>query len=79
MKKVFHKKLIRDKIPEKIEAVGDQYEVRVMDEEEFEKELVKKLVEEARELQEAKREDLPDEMADILELLKSWPNILACP
>lgn len=71
MKKVFHQKLIRDKIPQVIEASGGKYEVRVMEKEEFEKELKKKLVEEAKELMETAREDLPNEMADVLELLKS--------
>lgn len=71
MKKVFHKKLIRDKIPQVIEASGDKYEVRVMGEKEFEKELKKKLVEEARELVGVKKKDLLNEMADVLELLKS--------
>ena len=71
MKKVFHKKLIRDKIPQVIEANGDQYEVRVMSKREFEKELKKKLVEEASELLKTPRKDLINEMADVLELLKS--------
>lgn len=71
MKKVFHKKLIRDKIPQVIEASGDKYEVRIMGKREFEKELRKKLVEEAKELIEVKKKDLLNEMADVLELLKS--------
>jgi predicted house-cleaning noncanonical NTP pyrophosphatase (MazG superfamily) len=71
MRKVFHRKLIRDKIPQVIEASGDKYEVRVMGKREFEKELKKKLVEEASELFEVKKKDLLNEMADVLELLKS--------
>lgn len=71
MKKIFHKKLIRDKIPQVIEASGDKYEVRVMEEKEFENELKKKLVEEASELLKTPRKDLLNEMADVLELLKS--------
>lgn len=71
MKKVFHNKLIRDKIPQIIEAAGDRYEVRVMGKREFEKELKKKLVEEASELVKTPRKDLLNEMADVLELLKS--------
>lgn len=74
MKKVFHKKLIRDKIPQIIEAAGDKYEVRVMGKREFEKELKKKLVEEANELIKTPRKDLLNEMADVLELLKSIAN-----
>ena len=71
MKKVFHRKLIRDKISQVIEAAGDKYEVRVMGEKEYEKELKKKLVEEAKELDNAPKEKLLNEMADVLELLKS--------
>ena len=71
MKKVFHKKLIRDRIPQVIEANEGKYELRVMGKREFEKELKKKLVEEASELLEVKRKDLLNEMADVLELLKS--------
>ena len=71
VKKVFHRKLIRDKIPQVIEANGGKYEVRTMGKREFEKELKRKLVEEASELQETKKEDLVNEMADVLELLKS--------
>jgi len=71
MKKIFHKKLIRDRIPQVIETSGDKYEVRIMKKREFEKELKKKLVEEAKELIEVKRKDLLNEMADVLELLKS--------
>ena len=74
MKKIFHKKLIRDKIPQIIEAAGDRYEARVMGKAEFEKELKRKLVEEASELVKTSRKDLLNEMADVLELLKSIAN-----
>lgn len=71
MKKYFHKKLIRDRIPEIIEANKGHYEMRVLDEMEFEKELKKKLVEEAKELQNADDEEIVSELADVLELVKS--------
>lgn len=71
MERYSHNKLIRDKIPEIIKANGDQCEVRVMGEEEFERELRRKLAEEASELMETSREDLVNEMADVLELLKA--------
>ncbi|MFZ5365915.1 MAG: hypothetical protein ACOZBZ_01340 [Patescibacteria group bacterium] len=70
-RKFLHNKLIRDRIPEIIEASGGQYEVGVMEEREFERELKKKLAEEASELLTTPREDLLNEMADVLELLKS--------
>lgn len=31
MVKVFHRKLIRDKIPQVIESAGDKYEAKIMD------------------------------------------------
>lgn len=70
-KKYYHQKLIRDRIPEKIKATGDDYQTRVLGKTEFEKELKKKLVEESKELSKAPREDLPNELADVLELVKS--------
>lgn len=71
MERYCHNKLIRDKIPGIIEANGEQCEIRVMEREEFERELRKKLAEEAAELMETPKEDLVNEMADVLELLKS--------
>lgn len=71
MVEVFHQKLVRDKIPQIIEAAGDKYEIRIMGGKEYEKELKKKLVEEAKELNETSKEKLVNEMADVLELLKS--------
>jgi predicted house-cleaning noncanonical NTP pyrophosphatase (MazG superfamily) len=71
MKRYIHNKLVRDKIPEIIKATGNEGEVRVMGEREFEKELKKKLIEEARELLKTKKENLPKELADVLEVLKS--------
>ena len=43
MKRCYHRKLIRDKIPQIIETNGGQYETRVMKKEEFEKELKKNM------------------------------------
>jgi predicted house-cleaning noncanonical NTP pyrophosphatase (MazG superfamily) len=71
VKKYFHQKLIRDKIPKFIEASGNKYEMKVMKKKEFEKELKRKLVEEASELIRAERANLVNEMAGVLELLKS--------
>ncbi len=70
-KKYYHNKLIRDKIPEFISASGDGFETRIMDEDEFERELRKKLVEEAKEVSEATESELKNELADVLELTKS--------
>jgi len=71
MEKFYHRKLIRDKIPEIIEANNGKYELRVMEEDEFRKELKKKLIEEVKEVIEAEKSELGKELADILELIKS--------
>lgn len=71
MKKFYHRKLIRDKIPEIIEADNGKYELRVMEEDEFRKELKKKLIEEVKEVIEAEKSELGKELADVLELIKS--------
>ncbi len=67
----YHQKLIRDEIPEKIKEAGGDYGVRVLGKAEFEKELKKKLVEESKELAKASKEELLNELADVLELIKS--------
>lgn len=73
--KFYHRKLIRDKIPQAIEASGGEYETRVLGEEEYRKELQKKLIEEAKELTESDKENVLNEMADVLELLKSIASL----
>lgn len=67
----FHKKLVRDKIPQIIKEAGDEYETRVMGKKEFRKRLREKLVEEAQELLNASKKDLKDELADVLQVIKS--------
>lgn len=70
-KKYFHKKLIRDRIPEFIKATNDDSEIRILDNSEFEIELKKKLMEEAKGVTKASKEELLNELADVLELIKS--------
>lgn len=71
MRKFYHRKLIRDKISRLIEANKGKYEVRIMDKNEFRRELKKKLIEEAEEIKGAKKSELTKELADVLELIKS--------
>ena len=78
-KKYYHQKLIRDKIPEKIKAVGDDYKTRILGKTEFEKELKNKLVEESKELAKAPKEELLNELADVLELTKSFASHYKIP
>ena len=61
-----YNKLIRDKIPEIIEASGKSYDIRVADKKEHKELLVKKLQEEVSEYLEA---DNLEELADIMEVL----------
>lgn len=69
MTKIFHKKLIRDKIPEIIEETGSEYQTRILGNEEFEVELKKKLVEESVEVLNSSKEELIKELADVLEII----------
>jgi len=71
MEKFYHEKLIRDKIPQVIEENDGEYETRKLDEEEFEKELRKKLIEEAEEAKDADDEELLKELSDVLQVIKS--------
>jgi len=71
MKKFYHKKLIRDKIPGIIEANNGKYKLRIMKEDEFRKELKKKLIEESQEVVNAEKNGITKELADVLELIKS--------
>jgi len=71
MRKVYYRKLIRDKIPEVIAANGGEFKTKILKKGEFEKELRKKLLEEAKETVKAKPKGLLNELSDILELVKS--------
>jgi len=71
IKKYYHQKLIRDKIPEIIKAHGGEFELRKIDDKEFEIELKKKLIEEAKELTEIPKDRVINELADVLEIIKS--------
>lgn len=71
MKKYYHRKLVRDKILEIIEASGDSYKARILGIGEYRKLLKKKLIEETREFVDAPKKDLLKELADVLQLVKS--------
>lgn len=71
MKKYYHHKLIRDRIPEWIKETGNDYKSRVLENEEFEIELKKKLLEESKELAKTPKDEILNELADVLELVKS--------
>jgi predicted house-cleaning noncanonical NTP pyrophosphatase (MazG superfamily) len=77
LNRVFYNKLIRDKIPEKILGKGSKCETRVLsDDQEFQQELLKKVAEEAGALSRVRgREDLLDEIADLLEVLDALKRL----
>ena len=62
-------KLVRDRIPEIIEASGRSARVRVLDDEEYDAALLDKLVEEVTELRAAAPEGRLEEAADVYEVL----------
>lgn len=67
--RIFHNKLIRDLIPQVVEASGNFPVVRQLDSSEFLQELRRKLLEETREYMES--DNSPEEIADILEVLQA--------
>jgi predicted house-cleaning noncanonical NTP pyrophosphatase (MazG superfamily) len=77
--RIYYNKLVWDKVPELIKEKGKECEVRVLDKEEFELELLKKVEEEASALPEStSRQELIDELADVVtcvEYVKSVKNI----
>ena len=65
-------KLVRDNIPTIIEKKGDTPVIRVLDENEYRRELMWKLQEECNEVMNAtSREQLIEELGDVLEVLKA--------
>ncbi len=71
MKRIYYHKLIRDRIPEKIERNGGDYQVRKLKQKEFERELLKKVGEEAGGLLAAKTVDeLVSELADVIAVIE---------
>ncbi len=76
MEKVYYKKLIRDKIPDKILKRGSFLETRTMKPEEFGKRLSRKMVEEAKELMVAEnRSEIIAELADILDIIDAFKEL----
>lgn len=74
-----HRKLVRDKIPEIIQAGGGHPVTRVLDEAGYRQALLDKLAEEAAEAAQASTEDLPGELADVLEVLRALTTAAGMP
>lgn len=68
--RVVYNKLVRDGIPEIIEADGRRAVTHVLDTSRYHAALLDKLVEEAQEARQAPGEALPSELADVLEVLQ---------
>lgn len=65
-----YNKLVRDLIPQIIEKTGKEFSTRILDEEEYVKELKVKSKEELNEYLEAKTdEEAVEELADLLEII----------
>ncbi|KYG28096.1 nucleoside triphosphate pyrophosphohydrolase [Alkalihalobacillus trypoxylicola] len=65
-----YNKLVRDRIPEIIEKTGANCLIRYMEDNEYKKELKRKLHEELEEYKEAKNDaDALEELADMLEII----------
>ena len=83
--RITYNKLIRDRIPEVIQADGRHAVTRVLDSQDYQWALLAKLVEEAKEAQAASPDDLPGELADIFAVLQAlvptlaitWQDLLA--
>lgn len=71
-----YNKLVRDLIPQVIKANGKECRTRILDEEEYEKELVIKLKEESEEYFSAQgpKESL-EELADMLEIIRALATV----
>ena len=74
--RVDHNKLVRDRIPEIIGSRGDRAVTRVLNEAGYRDALLAKLVEEAHEASGAGAEELPAELADVLEVLQALAKTL---
>jgi predicted house-cleaning noncanonical NTP pyrophosphatase (MazG superfamily) len=81
-----HNKLVRDRIPEIIKSEGHHPVTRVLDDASYQVALLAKLLEEAQEANDAAAAaDLPNELADVLEVLRalaatagmSWTELLS--
>lgn len=67
-----YNKLVRDRIPQVLEAKSLVYRTRILHEEEYQKELVKKLKEESTEYFAAQNpKDSLEELADMLEVIRA--------
>ena len=70
MERIYNK-LVRDNIPNIIKEKGEEPITRILSDEEYKKELEKKLNEEYQEVLEASGSERVEELADMLEVIKA--------
>ena len=70
-----YNKLVRDKIPNIITEQGETPVVRILNESEYKNELEKKLYEEYKEVIEATGDERLEELADMLEVIRTLANL----
>ena len=77
MPRIEYNKLVRDKIPEIIVKDGCTPKVKILSQEDFEKALREKFVEESKELELSKtKEDTIKELSDLEELIRSLTKLV---
>ena len=74
--RVVYNKLVRDQIPKIIEAAGHQPVTRVLDKRRYTEALLANLLEEACEAHAAPAQQVAEELADVLEVLRSLASAL---
>ncbi len=76
MKKIYYNKLVRDRIPAKITKNGGTYKIKKLDQAAFERELVKKVGEEATGLLHARtKEEIASELGDIIDVIEEVKKV----
>lgn len=71
----YYDKLVRDKIPEKIEKNGEIAITRTLNDDEFKLYLEKKLLEEVKEVIDGSKENKLEELADLYEVIITYARI----
>lgn len=69
-------KLVRDKIVDSVIANGNNPHWKELDDDEYIKELQAKLLEETSEISDASRDELPEEIADVQEIIDNLLDVL---
>jgi len=78
--KKIYRKLVRNRIPNKIIAAGEQPDTRTLNESEHVYELRRKILEEANELLSAdSREKIIEEIGDLVEVMMAYADAKAIP